>query len=444
MGGMEAVLLLIYKILFIIVFGFAYYVLYKKIKYLEEKIIYLYFLLFFYVGGTLTSLIFDHLDFFFPNSDMNHIETGLMHWTLFFFIVFLIPLLCIIFFRIIMYNLRITNTLRSSPVAYRHTSRRSLFFVALLVLIYALLNVDITNIKHTFSSIHSYTEWVIYRNSLNYSGSFYFICKALSFVILFAIPVEFYFRQQQKMSFALFLLCLLAFGLMEHFLFATKGLMFNFAIGYFIILYIHSSLKKILPIAFFLLFIYFNYYIFNMGVNYNVGNVLAPFLSGITRFTITTPYFIDYYMHHNFDMKIYFSSILFAQQVISPNIKVYSLVFPNANIDLTGNGLYGSLTSGIFVYNYSNFSIISLFKSIFEFSFLIALYRFLIVKNIMTSFKLAILVFLAFNIMNFEFTTILVNPVVGYIVFVMFYVFESLASHLLTFGNNSSKAFSST
>jgi len=406
--------LLLIKLLFILIYTFFYYKLYQKVNYLEEKIIFWYFFTFLFIGGSITALIYDYTDLIFTSSGMKMIKTDMITWLIFFIISFLIPYICLYIFKKIMYK-------NNEPIVYSQSHSFILVFMTLITLLYVYLNIDIGKLISLFDSIKSYSSWIIYRNQLEYSSVFYFMAKSLSFVLLLSLSFELYFRNKKIYSFIVFFICLIIFGLIEHFLFATKGLMFNFAIGYLILIFLNVKVRKFLLLGFLFLLIYVGYYAYNMGVtsNYELNNVFTPIISGLTRFTLNIPAFIEYYMVHDFDMRIYFNSVLAGENIISPKIKVYDMLFDNT-IDL-GGGVYGSLTNSMFTFNYSNFGIFAIPKSMFEFFILIWLYKYFIVKDTMTSVKLAILILLLFNILNFEFITILVNPVVGLIVFVLFY-----------------------
>jgi hypothetical protein len=405
---------LIVKLLFIIIFAFAYFNLYKKINYLEERIFFWYFFIFLYIGGSITSLIFDYTDLIFVSSDMTIIKTNVMTWLIFFIIVFVVPYICIYIFKRIMYK-------NNQILKFRKTNFFFLIIISIFISLYIFISIDIPELINKFSHIKSYTNWIIYRNKLYYSFDFYFIAKSLAFVVLLSLFIELYFRKKKRLAFVFFLIGLILFGLIEHFLFATKGLIFNFAIAYLLVLFFDIKILKFILVGLVFIGGYIGYYAFNMGIgsNYELTNIIMPIVSGLTRFTLTIPAFIEYYMIHDFDMRIYFHSILIGENIISPNIKVYSMLFNNT-IDL-GNGIYGSLTNNMFTYNYSNFGIFFILKSFFEFIILISIYKKTIVKNEMTTIKLAILFLLLFNILNFEFITILVNPVVGFIYFALFY-----------------------
>ena len=150
--------------------------------------------------------------------------------------------------------------------------------------------------------------------------------------------------------------------------------------------------------------------------------IFEPLIKAITRFTAAILYFIDYYLSNDFMMKPYFSSV-FGVITENPNITVYSHMFGQ-----TG----GSLASGLIIYNYANLGPLSIFFSIIEFLLLFLLFNF-IKPSISPPFRISLLTLLVFGILNYSFTTILLNPLVCFIVFILYYFVRKILN--LTFKN---------
>ncbi|WP_323665208.1 O-antigen polymerase [Aliarcobacter butzleri] len=393
-------LILLYKILSIGMYGIGYWYIYKKLNKIEEKILFWNFFILFFIGGSLSALIFDYTNIIFPSSGMLSIETDILSWSIYFSIVFLLPILSILVTNKIFKFFSISET-------FQRTNLIFIYISLFLIIVYILFNTDMTNLLFN-QAYKGYSESLENRYALQYSSSYLFIVKVLSFIFLLSLCIEYFNRGRKVLSFAYFVLSIVIYGIIDNFIFISKLYFIGFVFSYLVFLLIYMKKKYFIPIVVLVSISYISFYFYNIGHNYEAV-VIEPILKGITRFTITIPYYIEYYMSNDFDMKIYFYSLLTGEKVISPNIRVFELMFDTSKMDVQG-----SLASGIFTYNYANFGILTTFISLFEVTVLIYLYT-TITKNIMTSFNISIFSLLVFGIINYNFTTILVNPLIGYI-----------------------------
>lgn len=399
-------LILLYKILSIGMYGIGYCYIYKKLNKVEEKILFWNFFILFFIGGSLSALIFDYTNIIFPSSGMLSIETDIFSWSIYFIIVFLLPILSILVSNKIFKFFSISES-------FQNTNLTIIYIVLLLIIVYTVLNTDLTSML--FNQVHkSYSESLEYRYALQYSSSYTFIVKVVSFVFLLALCMEYFYRERKTLSFVLFIISIIIYGVIDNFIFISKLYFIGFVFSYLVFLLIYMNKKYFIPIVVLVLIGYISFYFYNMGNNYEAV-FFEPILKGITRFTISVPYYIEYYMSNDFDMKIYFYSLLTGDTIISPNIRVFSTMFNASNMDIQG-----SLASGIFTYNYTNFGIFTIFKSLFEVTVLMCLYAY-ISKKWMTSIKLSIFFLLVFGIINYSFVTIMVGPLLGFFVFFIIY-----------------------
>jgi len=410
-------LILLYKILSIGMYGIGYWYIYKKLNKVEEKILFWNFFILFFIGGSLSALIFDYTNIIFPSSGMLSIETDILSWSIYFIIVFLLPILSIL----------VTNKIFkffSISESFQKTNLIIIYIVLLLIIVYTVLNTDLTSML--FNQVNkSYSESLEYRYALQYSSSYRFIVKIVSFVFLLALCMEYFYRGRKTLSFVLFILSILIYGVIDNFIFISKLYLIDFLFSYLVFLLIYMNKKYFIHIVVLVLIVYVSFYFYNMGHNYEAV-FFEPILKGITRFTISVPYYIEYYMSNDFDMKIYFYSLLTGDIIISPNIRVFSTMFNVSNMDIQG-----SLASGIFTYNYANFGIFTILKSLFEVTVLMCIYAY-ISKKCMTSIKLSIFFLLVFGIINYSFVTIMVGPLLGFFVFFMIYFTkDTLISQIL-------------
>ena len=400
--------LLAYKVLNIIIYGLFYIYLYKKLNRVEEKILYWNFLVLFFIGGSFSALIFNYTSSVFSSSGMLNIQTGFISWSIYFIIVFLLPLLSIILTN------KIFIAIPSKNTGFKGINLIIIYCMLIFIFIFIFINIDLNNLIFNYN-YKGYAESLLNRYNLQYTFIFVFIVKVLTFILLLALSIEYFYRERRKLSFALFIAGVVIYGVIDNLIFISKLYFVGFAFSYIVFLLINLKKKYFIVIASSLAVAYILFYFYNVGSNYE-ANYIEPILKGITRFTISVPYYIEYYMNNNFNMKIYFHSILIGENIISPNIKVFSTMFDDSHMQVQG-----SLASSIFTYNYANFGIFTIVKSLFEILILISLYAY-ITKNGISSIKLAIFFLLVFGIINYSFITIMVGPLLGIVFFILFYI----------------------
>ncbi|WP_066402414.1 O-antigen polymerase [Aliarcobacter cryaerophilus] len=403
----------LYKVVVSICFLLLYIHLYKKIEHtFVPKLIYFYYFTFYMIGGTCTLFTAEFTDIFYPTSGFNMINPSLLGWIIYSILVYVIPYLFIIISFILFgkqhYDIKSINS--------------SKYFIAIgLSTIYILMSININQVffNTTFSS---YYESVAYRASLNYSPIFTFLVKSFMYVLVLGLSIEYLLQKRKIVSIFVFIFGLTLFGLFEHFIFATKNGMISIAFSYLVIMLFYFRFKYLILFSIAMVLSYLTYYQINMGEHYDF-DIAIPIIAGITRFTQTIPYVIDYYMYFDFDLKYYFYSTITGDIVINPNIKVYEHVVDISNqkiIEGTDN-VYGTITSGIIAYNYANFGPLSIVNSVFEYIFLMICFKYIIIKNSISSFKIALLFMITYYIMHFEFITIAVNVLVGFVFYVGIY-----------------------
>jgi hypothetical protein len=397
----------IYKLLSITIYGIFYIKIYSKLIRMEEKILYWIFIFIFFVGGSLSAILFNYKSSIFSSSGMLNIETNFISWSIYFIIVFLVPLLSIILvnkiFKFFTYRNNIIKT----------TNLNIIYSILIVIFTYVVVNVDINDLLFNQVAYIGYNEALANRYSLQHSGLYIFIIRISSFVFLLALSIEYFFRKQKILSFIYFIIGMIIYGLIDNLIFISKLYFIGFVFSYMVFLFLNINKKYFIFITIIITVLYIFYYFYNMGYQYE-ASYYNPIIKGITRFTISIPYYIEYYMHNNFDMRIYFHSILIGETITSPNIKVFSTMY-----NISNNSIEGSLASGIFTYNYANFGIFTILKSLFEIPILVSLYAYITKYNI-TSIKLSIFFLLVFGIINYSFIIIMVGPVLGIMFFIVF------------------------
>jgi hypothetical protein len=394
-------IILIYKLINIILYAIAYGILFKRLNKIEEKIVFYHFGILFFIGGSISCLIFDIKNIIFPSSGMLDIHISILSWSIYFIIVFLLPLLSIVIISKILKN--------NNKIEFKQTNMLIIIFLLFLIIIYVLFSLDINQIL--LNHFSSYKESLETRYSLQYDRMFYFIVKVLSFVLLLSLNIELLYRKKVKLLTLTFMVTTMLYMFIDNFIFISKLYFIEFVFSFLIVLSLYIKKKYLIIIMILFSSAYTVFYFYNIGNNYE-ANIIEPLLKGLTRFTITIPYYIEYYMNHDFDMRIYLHSIFIGENIISPNIKVFSLAFDTLN--------KGSLASGIYTYNYANFGIFTILKSLIEVIILIYLYKIILNKNL-SSVKLALFCLLIFGIINYSFTTILMGSILGFIYFALFY-----------------------
>ncbi|WP_164968607.1 hypothetical protein [Arcobacter sp. F155] len=308
---------------------------------------------------------------------------------------------------------------QNNDIKFINTSK---YFVVIgLATIYILMNVDVNQVFFNIA-FSSYSESVAYRASLDYSPFFIFLVKSFMYVLVLGVSIEYLFQKRKITSIFAFIFGLALFGLFEHFIFATKNGMVSIAFAYLVIMLFYFRLKYLILFSTIIVLSYLTYYQINMGEHHDF-QIAVPIIAGITRFTQTIPYVIDYYMFFDFDLKYYFYSTIIGDTIVNPNIKVYEHVvdISNQKIIEGTNNVYGTITSGIIAYNYANFGPLSIINSLFEYIFIMLCFRYIVIKNQISSFKIALLFMITYYVMHFEFITIVANTLVGFALYVFVY-----------------------
>ncbi|RXJ77995.1 hypothetical protein CRV03_03220 [Arcobacter sp. F155] len=405
--------ILLYKVVVSIFFLLLYIHLYKKVKHtFIPKLIYFYYFTFYMIGGTFTLFITEFTDIFYPNSGLNIITPSLMSWIIYSILVYVIPYVFIMI-SIVLFGKQ------NNDIKFINTSK---YFVVIgLATIYILMNVDVNQVFFNIA-FSSYSESVAYRASLDYSPFFIFLVKSFMYVLVLGVSIEYLFQKRKITSIFAFIFGLALFGLFEHFIFATKNGMVSIAFAYLVIMLFYFRLKYLILFSTIIVLSYLTYYQINMGEHHDF-QIAVPIIAGITRFTQTIPYVIDYYMFFDFDLKYYFYSTIIGDTIVNPNIKVYEHVvdISNQKIIEGTNNVYGTITSGIIAYNYANFGPLSIINSLFEYIFIMLCFRYIVIKNQISSFKIALLFMITYYVMHFEFITIVANTLVGFALYVFVY-----------------------
>lgn len=219
-------LILLYKILSISIYGIGYLYMYKKLNRVEEKILFWNFFILFFIGGSLSALIFDYTNIIFPSSGMLSIETDIFSWSIYFIIVFLLPILSILVSNKIFKFFSISES-------FQNTNLTIIYIVLLLIIVYTVLNTDLTSML--FNQVHkSYSESLEYRYALQYSSSYTFIVKVVSFVFLLALCMEYFYRERKTLSFVLFIISIIIYGVIDNFIFISKLYFIGFVFSYLV------------------------------------------------------------------------------------------------------------------------------------------------------------------------------------------------------------------
>lgn len=386
-------IIMLLKIIYISIFLIVYVYLWKFMRNIELKIIYNFFIIFFYIGGGISSLLIDYTDIVMPQSGIKAVELNIIGWNIYFIIIYVIPTLTLLLATKIL-------TFRE-----REIKKMNLLYVYMIVFI-IFIYLYITDHFNLNNILLDYESLIKNRYDLAYSYVFTFLSKVLTFILLLTITLEYLVIINQKnTSLFMFVISVMLYALIDVVVFSSKLYIVGFIYVYLIAIFISYKMVfyKIFPIV---LSIYIIFYTSHMGQYYEI-DILNVILQGLTRFTLQTPFFIDYYMSHNFDWKFYFYSTITGNLVVSPNIKVFDLMFYN------DTGLEGSLASNIFLFNYANYGIFSILVTLFEMYILFFLYK-LTVNKYFTSLNLAVFLFLCFGILNYGFLDILLNPLNGY------------------------------
>ncbi len=396
------------------IFGALYYTLYKRLCSVEEKIVFFFFFVFYFIGGGVTWFGFPFKDILYPASGYEDLNLTLLHAIIYSKLVLLTPL---VFIYILIKFRKRSSEKRSYYFSKIHKFSAILGIISIFTFLF--FSVD----KNLFNpSYENYTESISVRNSLNHSFMVTFLGKCLIYFLSIALISNELFNKKFVRSLILFIFIL-------PFIVATDVLIFlsKLNLSYYLLTYIFLFLifnKFNIFTLFILGIVPILYILYNLvsPSGYVPEYIFEPLIKAITRFTAAILYFIDYYVANDFMMKPYFSSV-FGVITENPNITVYSHMFGQ-----TG----GSLASGIIIYNYANLGPLSVFVTIIEYSLLFLLFNF-IKFSISPPFRISLITLLAFGILNYSFTTILLNPLVCFIAFILYYFVRKILN--LTFKN---------
>ena len=397
-------------------FGIFYYSLFKKIKTVEEKSVFFFFFVFYFIGGGVTWFGYPFNDILYPSSGLNKINLTILHAIIYAKLIFLTPL-------IFCYIPLIFRNKSAEFIKKKTLNQKYLYLIfSTLIFMFILWKVDTSLFTPSYSN---YSESIDFRYSLKYG--FYIIFLGKSLLYFFSIGMlVFLFSVNDNSKLLYFLILVIIIITVDVFVFLSKLNLSFFLLSYIFLHLIFnklriSSLFTILTIP--LLYILYNIY---SPSGYSSVYVIEPVIKALTRFTICAVYFIDYFLTAEFMMKPYFSTILGIDSY-NPNDVIFRHMFSIST--------YGSTASGIIIYNYSNFGPFSIFISIFEFFVIYFLYN--KIKCVFSyPLRISLLFLLLFGTLNYNFVTILINPLVFLVGFCFYFLFNKFLFTSLTINKN--------
>jgi len=422
-----------FPVFFLVFFSMCYLGVFFKIKSIEGKITFFYFITFYLFGGFLSLLVISKPQFFIPYSGVVVLNLSLWQNLLYGLIVGCTPLLIIYILEFFIFN-----ECSGGKGVVSTIKNKERFFPYLCLLVFT-IGLCVCFVDFNFSKIdfYDYTSWLRYRNSLNHSNLSLFSGKTLLFVSLISMSVYSLFKRKFFEAVISYIFLLVSFSLVEYYVFASKLLIGNFLFSYILFCLIRLGMKKTILLALIFLVLFLFFYFFNMGAfsgAYRVKQVFSPFFNSVCRFTLPIAYFIDFISRNQLDYKFYFDSLVVDRSsYVSPAVEVFKYVFHPA---LQPKGVHGSVGVGLISHGFLNFGIWFLPKLLFEIAMIGSIYKYFIKPFIPLYLSMSIFSFLIFNVLNYDFVTILINPVSSLLpISVMCLLFGGLKKSKQTLGD---------
>lgn len=399
-------------------FGCFYLILFKYIQTIEEKVLYYIFLIFYFLGGSVSWISIHYKDIFYEASGFNDIELGLFHICSFTLLVYILPILSLILIVSVRDRLPFLPYIRCTHTELNMEVPLKPVFIFLFVSILYLLNkIDFDTIINP--SFTGYTESLKARYALSLSPLYVFIGKSFIYFLTTICILELFKRSLNKTAFVFFVFSVPVIVLIDSFIFISKLSLGMHLFIYMIVILLNGirfkSLFVFMAITTSAYLIFINTYAGGYRPDYH----FEPIVKAITRFTITTPYFLDYFYFYDFNNKVYFDSVFRHSLNESPNVAVYNHMFSSV---FSGQG---QVASSIFVYNYTNYGPMSVLFALFEILFIYVLYRYS-TYNLNRSVSASLFIITCMSILNYNFVTILINPLVGIFLYLSVMIFHNL------------------
>ena len=166
---------LLFQLFVYIIFGALYYNLYKRLYSVEEKIVFLFFFVFYFIGGGVTWFGFPFKEFLYPSSGYKDLNLTLLHAIIYSKLVLLTPLILI---YILIKIRKKSSEKRNYYFSKIHKFKSILVIISIFTFLF--FSVD----KNLFNpSYENYADSILVRNSLNHSVLITFFGKSLIYFL---------------------------------------------------------------------------------------------------------------------------------------------------------------------------------------------------------------------------------------------------------------------
>lgn len=387
--------IVILKVVVFLIFLVLYALQWKSVKTTEAKICFLYFSVFYFLGGGVVSIVIEDIDYFLPHAGLYQVKGSGLSWLLYYCLVYFLP-----YVLIWIVDIFTRNGSRSIQVKGLVNPTWLLFSLLFYLVVFfitndggVILDFEPSGYMHQIENRYSLTLHPVLQYFYLFGG----------FLITYNLMVS---SISNKMVFIPAVFSCLVYLLVVERVFYSKLYLMGLASSVLFVFFVLSrrSLFKFLSIFLLsssALFVYYSFSVYG-----EMSDIVPAFVRVVTRYAMPVYYYVDYYLFNDFEGGFYFSGTL-GRDSGSYIQDLYDHAYVISVADVRG-----TLSSGLIVHNYANLGFFGFFLSCLEFSFLIFIYSFFRLRSYQF-LNLAIFSFLIFSVMNYSFTSVLANPRTG-------------------------------